>query len=142
MNINFEIDETMQRMMQGLTVTQLRKLWTAVANNVWEKCEPYTPRQQGTMHNTAIRGATSSGGYILYTAPYSHYQYYGQVMGPNTLTENGWRSFHAPKHYTGEPLTYGGGALRGSKWDSRMWADHKNDIMHDISVAVVNSWKY
>ena len=38
----------------------------------------------------------------------------------------------APKHYTGQPLTYHGGALRGKQWDKRMMADHGNEVEKDL----------
>ena len=49
---------------------------------------------------------------IIYPGPYAHYQYVGEGMAGR-----------APKHYTGQPLTYHGGALRGKQWDKRMMAD-------------------
>ena len=38
----------------------------------------------------------------------------------------------APKHYTGQPLTYHGGALRGKQWDKRMMADHGKEVEKDL----------
>ena len=94
-----------------------------LASDVARLCDPYVPMQQGTLKN--FRQVDRDGRYILYNQPYAHYQYYGEVMAGR-----------APKHYTGEAIDYHGGPMRGSPWDARMMADHKDEIVDDLAKFV------
>ena len=63
----------------------------------------YVPAKSGKMANAEITPE-----YIRYPGPYAHYQYMGEVYGPNIpIIQNGqvvgWRSI-APKHPTGRKL--------------------------------------
>lgn len=98
------------------------------------RCDPYVPKQQGMLKNTAQILPHGAG--VIYKQPYAHYQYYGMVMGPNVLTKKGWRSTlkkGEKKHYTGKPLQYHDGPMRGREWDKRMLADHREDLEKDMS---------
>jgi len=87
--------------------------------------DEYVPKQQGTLKNTARIVDTGINVYIVYNQPYAHYQYYGEAMaGP------------APKHYTGEPLTYHEAPIRGKEWDKRMMADRGRDVTKALAVYV------
>lgn len=91
-----------------------------LAEDVERKCQPYVPMSAGSaahMGNAARVTADS----IIYPGPYAHYQYVGEGMAGR-----------APKHYTGQPLTYHGGALRGKQWDKRMMADHGKEVEKDL----------
>ena len=85
-------------------------------------CDPYVPMQQGILKNTT--SMASDGSELIYTAPYAHYQYYGEVMAGR-----------APKHYTGDSLTYHG-AMRGKEWDKRMMADKSKDLERSIELFI------
>lgn len=94
-----------------------------LASEVKRFCDPYVPMQQGFLKNNAT--IAGDGSYIIYTQPYAHYQYYGEVMAGR-----------APKHYTGEKLTYHGAPMRGKQWDKRMLADKSKDLEKSIDAFI------
>lgn len=99
------------------------KVQKYIASQVKRLCDPYVPMQQGNLKNTAtIAGDGSS---IVYTQPYAHYQYYGEVMAGR-----------APKQYTGEDLTYHGAPTRGPMWDKRMIADKSKDLESSVEAYI------
>lgn len=107
-----------------------------ITNEAMRLMEKYVPKENGILVNTAC--ATSEG--AEYPGPYGHYQYQGQVMGPNVLIPGvGWRSMAAKggKHYTGKALTYHGEPTRGDHWDERMMADRKEELEQDTVNFVV-----
>lgn len=91
-----------------------------LANTVARLADPYVPKAQGTLKNT--RQILEGGKGILYNQPYAHYQYYGQVMAGR-----------APKQYTGRPIDYHGGPMRGKAWDKRMLADRGGEVIDDLA---------
>lgn len=94
-----------------------------LASEVARFSDPYIPMQQGTLKNTYQ--ISSTGDSLTYTAPYAHYQYYGQVMGGR-----------APKHYTGDKLTYNGAPMRGAQWEKRMLADKSKDLTNSLEAYI------
>lgn len=99
------------------------KVQKYIASQVKRLCDPYVPMQQGDLKNRAtIAGDGSS---IVYTQPYAHYQYYGQVMAGR-----------APKHYTGGGLSYHGAPMRGAQWEKRMLADKSKDLERSIEAYI------
>lgn len=90
-----------------------------LASEVKRLCDPYVPMQSGQLKNMAV--IASDGSSVTYTQPYAHYQYYGKVMAGR-----------APKHYTGDDLTYSGGGLRGAQWDKRMMADKSSELVSNL----------
>lgn len=95
----------------------------ALANEVARLSDPYAPMQQGTLKNTVQ--VVRDGSAVVYDQPYAHYQYHGEVMAGR-----------APKHYTGKPIDYHGGPLRGKEWDKRMLADHKDELARAVAERV------
>ncbi len=106
-----------------------------LAEQVKNKSDKYVPMQSGFLKNQVV--VASDGSTLTYTQPYAHYQYYGEVMGPNYLGKDGkWRSGKAPKKYTGKPLTYHGAPMRGKQWDKRMMADKSEELTQDLKVYI------
>ena len=93
-----------------------------MCSEVARLCDPYVPMQQGVLKNTT--SMASDGSELIYTQPYAHYQYYGEVMAGR-----------APKHYTGDPLNYHG-SMRGKEWDKRMMADKSDDLKRSIELFI------
>lgn len=93
-----------------------------LASQVKRLCDPYVPMQQGALKNNATIAA--DGSYIVYTQPYAHYQYYGEVMAGRP-----------PKHYTGTAIKYHG-AMRGKEWDKRMLADKSKDLERSLDAYI------
>lgn len=103
---------------------------------VIRQCEPYVPFDEGVLTASASIATRVGSGEVIYNTPYAHYQYYGEVYGPNIpMTIGGEQTFRSPsgarKVPTGQKLTYNKEVhpLAGSFWFHRMVADHKKDIL-------------
>lgn len=94
-----------------------------LASEVKRLSDPYVPMQQGALKNLVTIAA--DGSQLIYTQPYAHYQYYGKVMAGR-----------APKHYTGDDLTYHGAPMRGPQWDKRMLADKSKDLENSLDAYI------
>jgi hypothetical protein len=93
-----------------------------LASEVARFCDPYVPMQQGFLKNQYTIAA--DGSQLVYTQPYAHYHYYGEVMAGR-----------APKKYTGKKLKHHG-ANRGAMWDKRMLADKSKELEKSLDVFV------
>lgn len=96
-----------------------------LASTVARLCDPYVPMRQGFLKNQ--EKITEDGGAVavVYTEPYAHYQYRGEVMAGR-----------APKHYTGRPMDHHGAPMRGKEWDKRMMADRGDEVVDDLAKFV------
>lgn len=97
-------------------------------------CDPLIPFQQGALRNSVNYPQGIYGGEIEYNTPYAHYQYMGEVYGPNIPIRDEvtgeitgyWSPPH--KHPTGEKLKYHPeGTERGDHWFDRAKEQHKQD---------------
>jgi len=112
-----------------------------IAGVIRQLCDPYVPMDQGTLKNTAQVIDAAGEVYILYGQPYAHYQYTGEVYGPNIPIRDkatgeviGWYSNpHIQKQPTGRELTYSGAPMRGKQWDKRMMADRGDDVRRALA---------
>lgn len=74
-------------------------------------CEPLVPFQQGALRGSMWYPDGISGGVIEWNTPYAHYQYAGEVYGPNIPIKDadgnltGWWS-PPDKEPTGSPIAY------------------------------------
>lgn len=78
-----------------------------ITSIVRDEVNKFVPRETGTLAGSAEINDDE----IVWTAPYAHYQYVGQVYGPNFPViiddESGWRSPRGkPKYATGQSITY------------------------------------
>lgn len=106
----------------------------------------YVPWETGALARSAYTATVIGSGEVVYPGPYAHYQYYGEVYGPNIPIRDdnsgeitGW--FSPPgkkKHPTGRALSYSMDVnpLAGSFWFERMKADHLQDIIEEAQKAV------
>lgn len=121
--MSVKVDINKAEILKRLGLGGTNKVQKYLASQVKRLCDPYVPMQQGTLKNNAtIAGDGSS---IVYTQPYAHYQYHGKVMAGR-----------APKHYTGDDLTYHGAPMRGPQWDKRMLADKSKDLERSIDAYI------
>lgn len=92
-----------------------------LASTVVKFADPYVPMSSGAgAHMKNQTQIPQDGAYILYGGgafPYTHYQFVGKVMAGR-----------APKHYTGDNLTYHGAPMRGPQWIKRMMADKSREV--------------
>lgn len=106
---------------------------------------PYCPFDTGLLANSAYGATVIGSGEITYPGPYAHYQFYGEVYGPNIPVfedDSGvpTRWFSPPgqkKHPTGRDLQYktDQNPLAGPFWTTRMAADRINDIVEEAKNA-------
>ena len=99
------------------------KVQKYLASEVRRLSDPYVPMQQGDLKNRNT--IANDGSQIVYTQPYAHYQYYGEVMAGR-----------APKSYTGKKLTYNGAPMRGARWTERMIADKKHELEKNVETFI------
>ncbi len=94
-------------------------------------CDPLIPFQQGALRNSVNYPQGIYGGEIEYNTPYAHYQYMGEVYGPNIPIRDsagnitGWYS-PPQKHPTGRPIQYHTEGT-GDHWFEKAKAQHKDD---------------
>ena len=92
--------------------------WTYAASEWHRLYAPYVPFESGTLRDSV----TIAPNTITHTAPYAHYQYAGEVYGPNyPITQNGvqvgyYSTPNRPKHPTGKRLKYNN-PKAAAKWD-------------------------
>lgn len=97
-------------------------------------CSQYVPMDEGAMD----QGARPTPKYLEYPGPYAHYQWMGEVYGPNIpIYKNGvLEGFISPptKHPTGRELHHSTDhhALATSHWEVAAMAAHKGDLCRDI----------
>ena len=92
--------------------------WTYAATEWHRLYSPYVPFESGTLRDSVTIAPKT----ITHNAPYAHYQYTGEVYGPNyPITQNGVRvgyysTPNRPKHKTGGKLKYKN-PNAAAKWD-------------------------
>ena len=92
--------------------------WTFAASEWHRLYSPYVPFESGALRDSVTIAPKT----ITHNAPYAHYQYTGDVYGPNyPITQNGVRvGFFSPpnrpKHPTGKRLKYKN-PKAAAKWD-------------------------
>ena len=134
MKVTVKVDIHTAKIMQQRGMGSSNAAQKYLASEVQRLCDPYVPMQQGMLKNQHT--IAQDGSSITYTQPYAHYQYYGKFMGPNYETNKGWRSGKAPKHYTGDDLTYHGAPMRGPRWDQRMMADKGDELERNLEAFI------
>ena len=106
----------------------------------------YCPWDTGNMAKSAYTATQIGSGEVVYPGPYAHYQYYGEVYGPNIPIfddDSGEPTgFFSPpgkkKHPTGRALHHNTDTnpLAGPFWFERMKADHLKDIVKEARSVV------
>lgn len=119
MKIKATIDFDTSKILASRGLGATNKARKYLASEVVRLSDPYVPMQQGLLKNT--RTIAANGSQIVYTQPYAHYQYYGEVMAGR-----------APKSYTGRKLKYNGAPMRGARWVERMLADKREEIEKNV----------
>ena len=147
----------MHGLLAGATPDQIRKVFgletggrvqQVIDKSVIDFSLKYVPWDAGVLAKSAYGATRIGSGTVVYPGPYAHYQYYGEVYGPNIPvfeddTGEPTRFFSPPgvkKHPTGKKLQYTPDVnpLAGSFWFERMKADHLNDILQEARNAAGN----
>ncbi len=109
----------------------LREAQKLLNMQVVADCDPLIPFQQGALRNSVNYPQSIYGGEIEYNTPYAHYQYMGEVYGPNIPIRDsagnvtGWYS-PPQKHPTSRPLHYHTEGT-GDHWFEKAKEQHKDD---------------
>lgn len=119
MRIKATIDINTSKILAARGLGATNKARKYLASEVVRLSDPYVPMQQGHLKNQ--KTIASNGSQIVYTQPYAHYQWYGEVMAGR-----------APKEYTGKKLTYNGAPTRGPRWTERMLIDKRKEIENNV----------
>ena len=120
-----------------------------IAGVIRKFCDPYVPMDQGMLKNTSQVVEAAGEVYILYNQPYAHYQYMGEIYGPNVPIRDKatgeilgfFSNPNAKKQPTGRPLTYSGAPMRGKEWDKRMMADRGDEVRRELARYVGGKYK-
>lgn len=108
-----------------------------------DRCEPYTLKYKGALISSAHQFPAPGSGFVKWEGPYAHYQWMGEVYGPNIPIRDesgnieGWWS-PPTKYPTGKPLDYSSsqeknGPLAGSHWPERMMAAEGGQLLADVA---------
>lgn len=122
-------DEIANRKVNG------RQKMLYLANTCKRLMDPYVPAQNLVLAQNVRVTSDEKTGYVKYNSPYAHYQWEGEVYGPNyPITENGEVvGYRSPPHKspTGRQMQYSKfrHPLATSHWDRAMWAARKGDII-------------
>lgn len=108
MIINISVDVKIDSKRIRRAIMNDAAFWTFAATEWHRLYKDYVPMDSGTLY----RQVNITPGQIEHTAPYAHYQYTGELYGPNYPIMEGGRavSFFSkrgqPKHKMGKSLKY------------------------------------
>ena len=97
--------------------------------------DPYVPADNLVLAQNIDITADETAGYVTYNSPYAHYQFIGEVYGPNYPIMDGGEivGFYSPPHKTptGGSLKYSTfrHPLATDHWDKAMMTARKEDLV-------------
>lgn len=116
-----------------------------IHNLFYKMNDPYVPMDEGVL----AQNHEITKDYVAYRVPYAHYQYVGEVYGPNIpLIEDGivvgW--FSPPgqkKHPTGQEIQYNTEKhpLASKEWDKAMMRDKGDIFLKQVADILVQRCK-
>lgn len=96
--------------------------------------DPYVPADNLVLAQDIDITAEEECGHVIYNSPYAHYQYIGEIYGPNYPIVDGGEimGFYSPPHKTptGKKLNYSTfrHPLATDHWDKAMMTARKDDL--------------
>ena len=108
------------------------------ANEAKRFMDPYVPADTLALAQNTSVYVQGDEGVVEYHSPYAHYQYVGQVDGPNYPIKDGGfvTGWYSPPHKTptGRSLNYSHfrHPLATSKWDKAMETARKGDLAQAV----------
>lgn len=96
--------------------------------------DPYVPADNLVLAQNVSITADADVGHVTYNSPYAHYQWEGEVYGPNYPIKDGGEimGFYSPPHKTptGRRLEYNTfrHPLATDHWDKAMMVARKDDL--------------
>ena len=118
------------------------KFRTEINTEFARLCEPYVPMQDGALAQNVL----ITPRYVRWTQPYAHYQYVGEVFGPNIPIKDadgnivGWFSIPGQKKQpTGRAIEYSREQhpKATKEWDKAMLAERGEEFAEYIKQAIL-----
>ena len=145
---NMFVTPEISRLLEKYNLQSGGKVQQVIDNLVISYNEMYVPWDTGTLAASPRAVTVIGSGEVIYPGPYAHYQYYGEVYGPNIWNEdqhikNAPSPYFSPpgqkKHPTGRELQYdtSTNALAGPFWFERMKADHVDDLVEEARKVAI-----
>lgn len=143
---NMFITPRVNKLLEKFNLKSGGKVQQVIDKLIMDYDQDYCPWDTGLLANSPYSVTVVGSGEVIYPGPYAHYQYYGEVYGPNIWNEdqhikNAPSPYFSPpgqkKHPTGRELQYdtSTNALAGPYWFERMKADHVDDIVEEAQKA-------
>ncbi len=133
MKMHFSWLDTPKRIIQKRTGGKQGMLFLAASAARF--MAPYVPAENLVLSQNISITANEEHGYVTYNSPYAHYQYMGEVYGPNIPIFDGdtLMGFWSPPHKkpTGRKLQYNTfiHPLATDHWDKAMMTARKRDLV-------------
>lgn len=143
---NMFITPRVNKLLEKFNLKSGGKVQQVIDKLIMDYDQDYCPWDTGLLAASPYSVTVIGSGEVIYPGPYAHYQYYGEVYGPNIWNEdqhikNAPSPYFSPpgqkKHPTGRELQYdtSTNALAGPYWFERMKADHVDDIVEEAQKA-------
>lgn len=143
---NMFITPRVNKLLEKFNLKSGGKVQQVIDKLIMDYDQDYCPWDTGLLAASPYSVTVIGSGEVIYPGPYAHYQYYGEVYGPNIWNEdqhikNAPSPYFSPpgqkKHPTGRELQYdtSKNALAGPYWFERMKADHVDDIVEEAQKA-------
>ena len=105
-----------------------------LANQAAALMDPYVPADSLVLSQNVSITAEEDCGHVTYNSPYAHYQWEGEIYGPNYPIKDGGEivGFYSPPHKspTGRRMTYSDfrHPLATDHWDQAMKIARRGDL--------------
>ena len=137
MKLDYEVNISTAKILRKYGLGEDKAAQRFLAEDVERKCQPYVPMSAGSAAHM-VNAARVTADSIIYPGPYAHYQYVGQVYGPNYPIKDGGfvTGWYSPprKTPTGRSLNHSHfrHPLATSKWDKAMETARKGDLAQAV----------
>ena len=149
---NIFITPSVNRLLEKCNLQSGGKVQQVIDKLIMDYDRDYCPWDTGSLAASPYAATVIGSGLVTYPGPYAHYQYYGEVYGPNIWNEdqhikNAPSPYFSPakqkKYPTGRELQYDTSvnALAGPFWLERMKADHIDDIVEEARKVATSGKK-
>lgn len=132
MKVEFNWNKTGDQIVREMTGGRQGMLF--LATTAARLMDPYVPADNLVLAQNITISAEEDVGHVTYNSPYAHYQYEGELYGPNYTISDGGEvvGFFSPPHKTptGKRLEYSTyrHPLATDHWDKAMMTARKEDL--------------
>ena len=125
------VDFDAKKALRRLDVQTGGRVQQVIDKSVIDWCLKYCPWDAGVLAKSAYSATVIGSGLVVYPGPYAHYQYVGEVYGPNIPRKDdngniiGWYSPPGKKkHPTGRKMAKYSQSGTGPEWFSKAKERH------------------